>query len=154
MNGAALIAGSQELGGVRAMAIDEGPECAAEPPCLRRLDSQALDKLVTVRLAALGETVLVRGTLVDIRSGTQDESRQVVVNSASGPRIDAAMRELGRAFAKPYAPPPVVPKKQTPAYETWWFWTTLGASLAVTGAVVTGVVVATQPQPDVVINPP
>lgn len=154
VNAAALVESTQAGGGVFSEAVADEPGCAADPPCLQSLAARRFDKVVTVRLAALGETVLVRGAVSDVASGTQDETRQVVVNGASADSIDAALRELGRAFAKPYLPPPPAPPPETPAYETWWFWTALGASVAVSGAVVTGVVVATQPQPDVVITPP
>ncbi len=150
----ALLESSQEGGGVRSELVADDSGCASEPACLQSLSGRRFDKLITVRLAALGETVLVRGVLVDVASGTQDETRQVVVSEASSARLEAALGELGHAFAKPYLPPPPSPARQVPAYETWWFWTAIAASVAVSGAVVTGAVVATQPQPDVVITPP
>ena len=105
-----------------------------------------------MRLAALGDTVLVRAAMIDRRRGTQAAARQEVIHDATPARVEEALQDLGAALAAPFAPPP--PPPPPPIVKTPWFWAAVTGGLAVTGAAVLAAVLASQRRPDVVITPP
>lgn len=148
--------------GARVEAVDtraemerRGEACAAAPDCADEV-ARALgaEKVVHIKLATLGGTVLVRISVIDVASGTRNEERQEVVSEATPERVNEAITALARGIADPYRPPPPTPPKPTAWYEEWWVWTLVGAAVVGTGVGV-GVGVATQEEgPDVVVTPP
>lgn len=148
-----LIRGLSEGGGLHPRGVAADAACADETGCLDRVlaGSPAEDVLV-VRLAALGDTVLVRAAMIDRRRGTQAAARQEVVHDATPARVDEALTAVGAALAAPYAPPS--PPPPPPLVKTPWFWGVVTGGLAVTGAAVLAAVLASQRRPDVVITPP
>lgn len=149
---APLLAGLQSRGGVRTEDIQEDAACFAESACLARaIANRSAEKALSVRLAALGDTVLVRASLLDTKRGTIDESRQTVVLDATAAKLSDALTDLGRALAAPFAPPP---KAAVPLARSAWFWAIIGASVLGTGAAIGAGVMAAQPRPDVVVTPP
>lgn len=147
-----LLQGLSEGGGLHPRSIPADAACADETGCLDRVlaGSPAEDVLV-VRLAALGDTVLVRAAMLDRRRGTQAAARQEVVRDATPDRVARALTALGAALAAPYAPPPPPPR---PLVKTPWFWGVVTGGLVVTGAAVLAAVLASQRRPDAVITPP
>jgi hypothetical protein len=106
------------------------------------------DRAVATTLASLGGTVLARVSVIDVRGGTREETRQRVVREANDASVRQALFELGRAIAEPYAAEPAW-------YETWWPWTAAAAILLGAGvAVAVGVTVGSQNGPDIVVTPP
>lgn len=148
-----LIRGLAEGGGLRPRPLAAKAGCADETGCLERaLSGSAAEEVLVVRLAALGDTVLVRAVMVHRRRGTQESARQEVVHDATPERVSKALGALGAALAAPYAPPP--PPPPPPLVKTPWFWAAVAGGLALTGAAVGAAVYATERRPDVVITPP
>lgn len=123
------------------------PAEPCEEECARRAASALdVDRVVLTTLASLGDTVLARVSVLDVARGTREETRQRVVRGADRGRITAALVELGRALAEPFA-------EETPWYERWWPWTIGAALIAGAVAIGTGAVLGSQPGPDVVVTP-
>ncbi len=121
--------------------------------CLAGAHERA-EKAVVTRLAELGDTVLVRVSLVDVRAGTQEQVRQEVVRGASAARVAAAIERLGGDLARPFAP--ARDESGGAWYSSWAFWTVAGLLVAAAGTTAT-VLVVTQDggrQPDGTITPP
>lgn len=146
-----LMAGMRTVPSVTVVAVDPEPACEAQDAeCARRAGrAVAADRVVVSSMAALGETVLARVSVIDVRAGTREETRQRVVRGVSASRVRAALHELGELVVAPFAPP-----RETPWFEEAWVW-------AVGGAVVVGAVVAialglglSGQGPDVVVTPP
>ncbi len=141
---------------VAAQPTEEAIPCQDDPDCLRATGKRTqASKVVVTKIASLGGTVLVRMTVVDVKGGTQEQTRQSVSQSAEDAALQRAVRDLAAQLAKPYAAPD--PEAPAPSwYETWWVWTLAGA------VVTTGVAVPLllrdgdeeETPPDVVITPP
>jgi hypothetical protein len=118
------------------------------------------DKVVSVKLAELGDTVVVRLTLLDVRAGTQEQASQRVVQGARAPAVDAAIRGLARDAARPFAPPERSEPRESPEwYEQWYTWAGAAAAVAVgAGAVILGTAGGDEGEtgrsPDVTVRPP
>lgn len=129
-------------------------QCAEDLACVCEVGArERVAKAVVTRLAQLGDTVVVRIALVDVRGGTQEQVRQEVVRDATAARVSAAIERVGRELARPFAPSR---EPQRGAwYTSWPFWTGV-AVLAAAGATAT-ILVVTQDngrQPDGTITPP
>jgi len=134
----------------------EGIPCQDDPDCLRTAGERTqASKVVVTKIAALGGTVLVRMTVVDVKGGTQEQTRQSVSQTAEDAALQRAVRDLAAKLAKPYALPD--PEDPSPAwYEQWWVWTLAGA--VVTTSVAVPLMLRDREEeetpPDVVITPP
>jgi hypothetical protein len=135
---------------------EEAIPCQDDPECLRATGERAqASKVVVTKIAALGGTVLVRMTVVDVKGGTQEQTRQSVSQTAEEAALQQAVRDLAAKLAKPYAlPDPVEPSPSW--YEKWWVWTVAGA--VVTTSVAVPLMLRDREDeetpPDVVITPP
>jgi hypothetical protein len=132
----------------------EGIACQDDPDCLRTTGERTqASKIVVTKIAALGGTVLVRMTVVDVKGGTQEQTRQSVSQTAEDAALQHAVRDLAAKLAKPYALPDPV---ETSWYEKWWVWTLAGA--VVTTSVAVPLMLRDREDeeipPDVVITPP
>lgn len=138
------------LGTIETVDAEPGDEiCDDEAECARRAGREAdADRVVVTTMASLGETVLARVSVIDLRGDAEEESRQRVIDDASEARVAEAMTDLGRAIAEPYL------GRRPQWYEEWWPWTIGAVVLAGVVAAIAGVVVATDDQPDVVVIPP
>lgn len=135
----------------RARAAPEG--CAADVACARRLGRDlGVDRVVSIRLAALGGTVAVRVRLLDVSGNTAEQTVQEVVRDASAQGLTAVLHRLGDELGRPTAPRP---SPGLAWYEHWWVWTLVGAAAIGTGAAIYVTVDQEPgPQPDVIITPP
>jgi hypothetical protein len=141
--------------------VDEDAQpCHEEPACVRRVGGELhARKAVVIKLAELGGTVLARVTLVDVEAGTQEQTRQTVVNSTDTTRVAQAVRAMAMELSRPFGPPPSPAPRPLSWYERWWVWAG-GGGIAVSAIVIPLVVLrtrsdsGTQPSPDVVITPP
>jgi hypothetical protein len=115
-----------------------------EASCARRAGGDA-DRVIVTTMASLGDTVLARVNVIETRGAAGQETRQRVIEGANEARVRTAMVELGRAIAEPYV--------RTPWYEEWWPWTIAGVLVAGVAAAITGAVLATQDNPDWIIEP-
>ncbi len=132
--------------------------CHDDLGCVRRIGgAMKARKVVVVKLAELGDTVLVRIAMIDVEGGTQEQTRQSVVRGAEPSRIAEAVRSLSLELARPFGPPPA-PQPPAPAwYEHWWVWAGAGAVVAAgvaTPLLLRGKDETPTQQPDVVIKPP
>ena len=127
-------------------------DCAEDPECVRAVGEQlSVHRLAALRLAGLGNTVMVRVRLVEVASGAAETARQSVIQNATAARVDSALRAIGRELAPAPERQVAEPRRW---YESWWLWTLVGVA-AVGGAV--AVVIATRPEsqgPEFVITPP
>ncbi len=125
--------------------------CLQDAACLRGRHSPQRQRLIALRVGRLGQTVLLRLTLFDLRRGARQGSWQETLVRPDEASARAALARMVTGVA-PAAPPP------PPWYRRWWVWTTAGAVVA--GVVVTSVLLATRGEqreaggPDVVITPP
>jgi hypothetical protein len=143
-----IVAGMREQGLSEARALDAEP-CNDDVECLRSTgESYGVERLVAPSLLALGTTVLLRASVIDVALGTRTQTRQEVIADASAARIDAAARALGIELARPH-----VPAAETPWYEQWWPWTIAGALVAGAAVAIAVGVLATGQGPDVVVRP-
>lgn len=150
-----LMAGMRTVPSVTVVPIEPEPACEADDAeCARRAGRAVrADRVVMSSMAALGETVLARVSVVDVRAGTREETRQRVVRGVRGvsaARVRAALRELGELVVAPYAP-----ARETPWYEEAWVWGVAGA--VVVGAAVAiglGLGLSSPEGPNVVVTPP
>lgn len=150
---APLREGLRSVSTVTVLEPDPEPPCDAEDDeCMRRIGRELrADKIVVTTMAALGDTVLVRVSVLDVDRGTRDETRQRVVSNAVERRVREALSALGRQIAEPFAPE----RSEGEWYEQWWVWALAGTLLAgAAAAAVVGVAVSEQQGPDVVITPP
>lgn len=149
---APLIRGLESSGGVTVTSLPAAASCEPEPACLEgALGDNPAEEVLSVRLAALGDTVLVRASLVDRKRGTQDAARQEVVQGLTPQVLSAALERLGIALGAPFAPAPPPP---APIVKTAWFWGVVAGAVALTAAIAGGAVYAAERRPDVVIVPP
>lgn len=149
---APLVRGLSANGGLRPEVTGTDSACVEQPGCLvDAYSSSPFAHVLVVRLAALGDTVLVRATLLDPRRGTEEAGRQQVVQNATLPRVEEALFALGTDLASPFAPPPRPPPSIA---KSGWFWAILAGGAAVTGAAIGAAVWASEPRPDGIISPP
>jgi hypothetical protein len=122
--------------------------CLADPLCQRGVARElGADRTVSIRLAALGTTVVVRVILAE--AGTPALTRQEVIREASSADVAGAMGRLGAELAEAVAP-------RRRWYRRWWVWTIAGV---VVGGAAAGVAAAVATrgdgdEPDVIITPP
>lgn len=159
----AVLQGVRSNRGVEAQAasVPSGPAqdaivCQDDPDCLRTTGERTqASKVVVTKIASLGGTVLVRMTVVDVKGGTQEQTRQSVSQTSESAALQRAVRALAAQLAKPYAlPAPEQPS--SPWYDQWWVWTVAGAVVTTSVAVP---LMLREPDeeetpPDVVITPP
>lgn len=129
------------------------PGCGDDIACVRRVGQRARsDKALVIKLAELGDTVLVRLDLFDVKRGEQQRTLQRVVRHASAARVAQAIEELTAEAARPFAQPE--PERKA-WYEQWYTWLGVGAFVVTTTVV--GVVAARAQEsskPDLVVTPP
>ena len=135
---------------------EEDTGCGADVACARRVGERVgATHVVSVELAELGGTVLVRASVVDVGAGTRASTRQEVVRDASATRIEAALGRIGADIARAWEAP------DEPAREPRWYqrggvWAAV-AGVAVAGAAAAAIVaVATGSSqgPDTIVTPP
>lgn len=123
------------------------PGCYDDLACLRDLGSRLLvDKLVVIKLAALGETVVARLAIVDVARGQQEGTLQEVVHAADTRRVEQAVARLSTDLTQRWAP------RRTKWFERWWVWAAGGVALA--GAATLLIVLPNGSGPDIIIMPP
>lgn len=131
----------------------DAAECAEDLSCVREVGAhERAAKAVVTRLAELGETVVVRVSMIDVEGGTQEEARQEVVRNANAARVGAALERLARELGRPFAPPEPPPDAW---YERWEVWAG-GGVLVAAGVTATVLVVSGGGGrgPDGTITPP
>lgn len=103
---APLVDGMREVETVDVRTPNPSPPCDAEDSeCARRVGTdEGAEHVLSISMAALGDTVLTRATLVDVGGGTAEQTRQRVVRSADEASLRAALRDLGLGVARPFAP--------------------------------------------------
>lgn len=159
---AAASVGLTESGGVEvqdrtttagAVAAGDG-ECSEEPECVRAIGRELdVERAVVIGLAELGDTVLVRVSVMDVVGGTREHTRQEVVHEATAQAVEAAISRIARELGQTYAPQRETERRW---YQRWWVWTIVGVALAggAVGAIVGTTVVDDEPQPDVTVTLP
>lgn len=131
----------------------EGSACQQDTACIRAVGREAkADKVMVLSLAELGDTVLLKLSVVEARGTNKEQAFQRVSKTA---KVEAALAELTREAAKPFTQPE--PKREPSWYERWWVWA--GAAAVAAGATVvilltTGDDSPAQHEPDIVITPP
>jgi hypothetical protein len=159
----AVLQGVRSNRGVEAQAasVPSGPAqeaiaCQDDPECLRTTGERTqAAKVVVTKIASLGGTVLVRMTVVDVKGGTQEQTRQSVSQTSENAALQQVVRDLAAQLAKPYALP--APEEPTSSwYEKWWVWTLAGAVVTTSVAVPLMLRDPNEEEtpPDVVITPP
>lgn len=129
-----------------------GAACVADLPCVREVGrGLEVDEVVLLRLARLGDTVLVRMTLVDVAGAMREDTRQEVVQGATAERVERSVGRLAADLARSVAPDP-----SERLARRWWVWTLSGTALV--AVTVLTAWAATRGDggngPDVVITPP
>ena len=115
----------------------EPAECTENLECVCRVGRDlGAERVVLLQLAELGETAVLRLTIINAQSELEEGSSQQVVEGGGRVALLEAAHTLGAAVSAGFLP-------RRPWYARWWPWTLL----AVTAAGVTGVVLATQPEP-------
>ncbi|MBK8253849.1 MAG: hypothetical protein IPK82_14440 [Polyangiaceae bacterium] len=147
-----LILGLTKNGAVQVARADKPASCAAEPTCLtQHVQASGAQKAVSVRLAGLGDTVLLRATVINGKLGTEEDTRQVTLFNVHQAGLNFMLTRLGVELAAPYAPKPQPP---VPLVRSPWFWGVIALVVVGGAAAAGGAAWASQPKPDVVINPP
>lgn len=112
-------------------------ECAENLECVCRVGRDiGAERVVLLQLAELGDTAVLRLTIINAQSESEEGSSQQVVEGGGRTALLEAAHNLGSTVSAGFLP-------RRPWYARWWPWTLL----AVTAAGVTGVVLATQPEP-------
>jgi hypothetical protein len=107
------------------------PECFDDDQCLADLGrTAAVDRVLALRLAGLGDTHVVRARLLDATTGLLVQDLQETVVGERDALAALAPRLLQRLFVPPLRP----------WYRQWWVWT--AAAAVVAGTVTTVAVVA------------
>jgi hypothetical protein len=125
----------------------EGDVCLDDLACLRRVGQRlGAGKLVTLKLAELGETVAVQLTLVDVLRGAREATLREVITPNEAARLTATLDVLGARVARQTAP--------QPAGSPTWIW--LGAGGVMAGAIIALVAInsSSDSAPDTTIVPP
>lgn len=141
-----------------AVALD-WPACRVDAAC-RQTSASELDAAsdadgeetrlgLHAELAALGDTLLVRLVLFDVRSGAPRQTAQEVVHRA-GP--EASDRAFQTALAL-LLPPPAAPKRRA-WYAEPWFWGGAAVVLGVGSVAVWALTRDSSRPPDAIIVPP
>ncbi len=126
----------------------EPDHCTEELDCVRRVGGRlGASRAILIRLGELGDTVLVRATIVDVERGTEEETRQEVIQSATTASIEAAVSEMAAAIGARFSP-------VRPWYRHWWPWTIITAVMVGVGTTVILTLPDGQSDPDAVIRPP
>ncbi len=129
--------------------IAREPEaCQDDLECLQRVGTElGARKLVTLRLAELGDTVAVHVTLVDAARGAREATMREIVSPHEPGRFAATLDVLGERLARQTAP--------GSSSGRTWLW--IGAGGVVVAAVATAIALSRSPeatQPDTTIVPP
>lgn len=132
-------------------------QCAEDPECLHDLgENLGVNYLLILRLAELGETVILRLSLTDIDSGARSETRQEVLSNVTNETVIERIRAFAAEFQARYFPDNGE-DRVGPWYRRWWFWTIVGG-VAVGSSVGIGLGLGLRDDPgqtpDVVITPP
>jgi hypothetical protein len=133
----------------------EVPGCPDDRACVRRVTRRlAGDNAVIVRLAELGDTLLVRISLADAHGGASERIEQRVLHSATAAAVGTAVREMTIDLARPLVPEPRT--EQSAWYRRWWVWAGLSAlTVAATGSILWVNSNDSEPAgPDLIVTPP
>jgi len=159
----ALARGLSSMGGVDIVRIDElesfDSACAEDATCAEALARRTgASRLLSTELAALGDTILLRARLTDLRSSTEEQTLQEVLQDADAAALETGLDRVGARIAKPFAPPPppLIPPRDKPLAEEpgLWLGLGLGTAAAIT-AVILGVTLGGSAEsPDLVVTPP
>jgi len=140
-----------------ALAAESDPTaCRDDVECLRRVGRRAgASTVVGIKLAELGDTVVLRLSVLDASAGSQQTTLQRVVRGASADRVSRALAAMGSEARERLAPAPRAVREAGGV--GWWVWAGAGALAIAGAAVVVGVAVSSgddQSDPDGVIVPP
>ncbi|MDP6946053.1 MAG: hypothetical protein QF464_18030 [Myxococcota bacterium] len=131
---------SQALGRVKS-------GCAEDLECVRRVGTAlGVNKVVVLRLGKLGDTLLIRSSLIDVAQATQEKSRQEVLVHASEAHIEGAIARMADDLMAPYR------SEGGAWYTQWWLWTIIGG-VALGGSTLL-FFPQNGPEPDVIVTPP
>ena len=134
---------------------EPSPSCAGPSDCaVLRAKAVGAERVVLLRLATLGGTVLLRVGWLDVTTTTREEEHQVVVREATRERIEAAFADVAKTLSAKYRDKPAAPPSGPEWYEEWWVWTLAGAAVVGTGVGVTAGVLSQEETPDFTIVPP
>ncbi|MFO0615696.1 MAG: hypothetical protein U0414_24085 [Polyangiaceae bacterium] len=159
----ALARGLSSMGGVDIVRIDHldafDARCEEDAGCIEALARDAgATRLLWTELAALGDTVLVRARLTDLRSSTEEQTLQEVLHDVDAVVLRTGLDRVGARVGKPFAPAPapLLPPRERPVVEEPGLWVGLGlGTAAAITAVVLGVTLgAAAESPDLVVTPP
>lgn len=125
--GAAVPASAERV--EAALARPQDVPCRESDPCLARVGREAgCDSVLSLTLAGIGNTWLVKGRLLRAQDGL---ALQEVQETAEG-GLEAVGR-YGPALAGRLFPEP----GRRPVYKQWWFWTGVAVVVAGAGGVAT-----------------
>ena len=96
------VARSLERSGVTTRAIEgAAPGCLEDLGCLRR-EGQRLGvrKVLTLKLAELGQTIAVQLSLIDVGRGARETTLRELVREASRPRLEQALDAMAARVAR------------------------------------------------------
>lgn len=145
----ALVEGLEESGAVEARRSDA--ICDDDVECLRAAGvASRVERVAAPDLAALGTTVVLRVSVVNVDGATREQTLQRVVRDATASRVHAVARGLGLDLARSLSPP--VPSEW---YQEWWPWTIGGTLVATAIAIgITAALLSAGRGPDVTVIPP
>lgn len=147
---APLTRGLASVEAVSVVDVAPEPPCGDDAECARAAARTAgADRAVAASMASLGDTVIARVSVIDVRAGTREETRQRVVQEGTEARVREALVELGAATARGFAP------AAAPLWEEAWVWIVGGSALAGAAvAIALAVALGGSGGPDHVVTPP
>lgn len=163
---AAVILGLEESGGVSiqdpAMVASElashEDSCAEDIECIRRMGQRLdSDKTITVHLAELGSTTLIKMSVLDVAGDGRESIQQATVSPTTAEGVEETVREMAREVGLSIRPPQPRPEpRERRWYQRWWVWTLIsvgvaGAAVAIAVPLVTS---DDDDPPGIVITPP
>ena len=148
---APLLEALEQSGAVEARAADPEPACDAEDSeCARAAGHRAgAEHAVLTSLAGLGETVVLRVTVLEVEGGTTEQTHQEVLHSRDEALAREALRALGARVAQPFT--------DSTASDTLVTVFSVGAAVAVAGVIALVIALAAEtgpPNVDHVVVPP
>jgi len=132
-----------------------GTDCAEEISCLQEVgEALGAAKVAVVRIGNLGETTVIRLSVVDVSQGALEQTLQEVVGGDDEATLRAGLEALAARYAQG-----LEQQRVAPWYTQWWVWAAGGASALLLAVGVTAVALlllapGSDDGPDVIITPP